>query len=90
MFDETRPGSRAGTVRGILDARLDYTDALTVAIAERIGESVIATFDPSPLRDRAAQPHARARADPLTRLIHGDSGVNVGGVRSAGVPRTFS
>lgn len=28
-----------------LDAGLDYTDALTVAIAERIGEEVIATLD---------------------------------------------
>ncbi|HEX9706199.1 MAG TPA: PIN domain-containing protein [Steroidobacteraceae bacterium] len=28
-----------------LDAGLDYTDALTIAIAERIGEPVIATLD---------------------------------------------
>ena len=28
-----------------IDARIDYTDALTIAIAERIGEAVIATMD---------------------------------------------
>jgi len=31
--------------RRYLDARLDYTDALTVAVAERVGERVIATLD---------------------------------------------
>lgn len=31
--------------REYLDAGLDYTDALTIAIAERIGEPVIATLD---------------------------------------------
>lgn len=28
-----------------IDARIDYTDALTVAIAERLGESIVATLD---------------------------------------------
>lgn len=31
--------------RTYLDGRLDYTDALTVAIAERLDERVVATFD---------------------------------------------
>jgi hypothetical protein len=31
--------------REYLDARLDYTDALTIAIAERLGERVIATLN---------------------------------------------
>ncbi|MBI4729409.1 MAG: PIN domain-containing protein [Acidobacteria bacterium] len=45
--DRARAG---GLCRKYLDARMDYTDALTVAIAERIGERVIATLDPRHFR----------------------------------------
>lgn len=34
-----------GLCRKYLDARIDYTDALTVAVAERLDERVIATLD---------------------------------------------
>lgn len=36
--------------RKYLDARLDYTDALTIAIAERLGERVVATLNPRHFR----------------------------------------
>lgn len=36
--------------RTYLDARMDYTDALTVAVAERLGERIIATLDPRHFR----------------------------------------
>lgn len=40
--DRDRAKELCGTY---LDARLDFTDALTIAIAERLGEKVIATLN---------------------------------------------
>ena len=39
-----------GLCRKYLDARLDYTDALTIAIAERLNERVVATLNPRHFR----------------------------------------